>query len=419
MTNVQVLSYKKEKGKEQINDYIKVSFSSISSPVSFDSFDVNIILLNDEGIWHSKNDNIYNLDCFNDFNSLKAQINESKQSKAIIVLPQNYPIKYYYSYTHESYCHSSLIKDHLNTLVDNYLTELIPKYLCPHLNLTYGKVKTKIGKLEVDSDFTLNPISEEDSATFSTIGHKTTSQKISDKLIISSVNISPDIELIQGFLEATGVLKNKEDYPEWLTSLEVFDDRLLKEEIYRNEHIIEQSQNVISDCYKRIEANMRYKSILIESGENLVDLVFETLDEILDIDLSQFVDLKKEDFRFTKNGVTFIGEIKGINTNIKTTNITQIDTHYYDYIESEEYGNEKVKQLLIINPMRDKPIFERDKINDKQIEIASRNECLIILTSDLLKLYEEYKKNNITSNMVLNSFLKQSGTFDYNSVTDR
>ena len=66
------------------------------------------------------------------------------------------------------------------------------------------------------------------------------------------------------------------------------------------------------------------KSVLYTNGDELVQVVFEILEELLGCDLSQFVDLKKEDFLFTIEDTTFIGEIKGVNSNVKNPNITQL-----------------------------------------------------------------------------------------------
>ena len=67
--------------------------------------------------------------------------------------------------------------------------------------------------------------------------------------------------------------------------------------------------------------------MLTETGENLVEVVFEMLGKMLDCDLSEFVDVKREDFRIKLKDITFIGEIKCINTKVKSGNISQVENH--------------------------------------------------------------------------------------------
>ena len=55
-----------------------------------------------------------------------------------------------------------------------------------------------------------------------------------------------------------------------------------------------------------------------------------------------------------------------------------------------------VKGLLVINYQRKKKLSERNEIHKNQIDLAKRNEALIISSDVLLKLYEQFlfKKNN-------------------------
>ena len=97
----------------------------------------------------------------------------------------------------------------------------------------------------------------------------------------------------------------------------------------------------------KLKENLRYKSILYSNGDDLVRVVFEILENILDCDLSKFEDIKKEDFLIKKDNYTFIGEIKGVTSNVKNEHISQVDVHYQKYMDklNEEKIQERVKEL--------------------------------------------------------------------------
>lgn len=81
-------------------------------------------------------------------------------------------------------------------------------------------------------------------------------------------------------------------------------------------------------------------------------------------------------------------EIKGINSSVKSENISQLDVHYQGYIdENTEVDSDKVRAILIINHQRNKPIESREPVHTRQIELAKRNRSLIVETITLLKLF--------------------------------
>ncbi len=102
-------------------------------------------------------------------------------------------------------------------------------------------------------------------------------------------------------------------------------------------------------------------------------------------------------------------EIKGISTNVKKNNISQLDDHYCNYIDNNNLSPDqinKVKQLLIINHQRQVKLEERQPVSKDVIDKAKNNCSLIIETKTLLKIYELYLQNKITSDDIFNMFLK-------------
>ena len=156
--------------------------------------------------------------------------------------------------------------------------------------------------------------------------------------------------------------------------------------------------------------NLKFKSILYSNGDELVEVVVEILQEILDVDMSSFKDVKKEDFLIKKDNMTFIGEIKGINSNVKNSNISQLENHYHNYVDELVEGTqEKVKQILIINPLRGTDVNNREPIHKTQIDLAIRNKCLIIETKVLLSLFERYKKGTYKTEDINLMFTEKIG----------
>ena len=135
------------------------------------------------------------------------------------------------------------------------------------------------------------------------------------------------------------------------------------------------------------------------------------LEALLDCDLSSFKDEKAEDFLIKKDKHTFIGEIKGVTSNVKSEHISQLDVHYQTYLDKlrENTEDEKVHQLLILNPLRNKPLQSREPVHEIQIKLAKRNECLIIETVTLLRIYEQFLMKKITSEQCMEVFSTETG----------
>ena len=75
----------------------------------------------------------------------------------------------------------------------------------------------------------------------------------------------------------------------------------------------------------------------------------------------------------------------------------------------EEGRTETVKGILIINPLRSKPLIERDPINEKQVQLAIRNNSLIITTHVLLRLFESFLNGEISVDQIIELFKSKTG----------
>ena len=176
----------------------------------------------------------------------------------------------------------------------------------------------------------------------------------------------------------------------------MFDDIRQIDVIRENREKIQEAQNAIKAAEDIMSQNERYKSILYTSGDKLVEVVLDILGQMLEYDFSAFEDKKKEDFLAEIGEDVFIGEIKGVNHNVKSENISQLDVHYQSYLEDSGKDENHVFALLIMNHQKNKDLTKREPVHENQVKLAKRNGSLIIDTFVLLKLFEKYKSEEIS-----------------------
>lgn len=377
---IQVLTYKGNEKEFQGNE-IKVN--RIHDAESLDSFDVNIISLQDNNMWESQNTSIKTINSIADLKSLSSMIYNSKQTEIVILLPQN--IRYRYncrSNSRISYCElKNMIYTFSDILGDIYES-------IRHIDIIYENTTTKIEQNKISAAFYFNTIHEETVLTKSERSNKPTTI-IRNNIILSSLDINNSDE-IYAFMRSIGLIHDKIEAPEWMEDVKMFDDNTQLHIIKENNDMIKTAQENISNAMEVIDKNNRYKSILYTTGDKLVEVVFEILQEMLGCDLSEFTDKKKEDFKFTLGDKVFIGEIKGVTPNVKKANVSQLDVHVQEYMDENDEQAENIIALLIINHQRGKAISERERVHEEVIKLAERNGSLIVDTMALLKLFEQY-----------------------------
>lgn len=398
-----------------------ITYASINAPNTLDAFDLNIIDLQRKEIWRNYNNTHKTIDTINDFKSLQKNLENSKKSTTIILLPQNYMFCYDYDERNDVYEHSIQLKDMLLSLF-GILKDLFPSSGVMGMtrsgygfDLIYENSQTKCGNTSFIAAFTFAKADHYKVLTKCIMAEKpTTIQR--DNIIVTTLNLQNNKKNLDDFLYALGLTGNKPEYPQWLIDLEKFDDKILNATIKKEEAKIVELQNSIKEAQIKLQKNLRLKSILTENGDNLVEVVFDILSDVLSCDLSEFRDKKREDFLIKLADCTFIGEIKGINTNVKSANVSQLDVHYQNYLDdlADKNTKEKVKALLVINSQRDKPVKTRDDVHEEQIMLAKRNGSLIIPTITLLSIYEKFLDKQITSEQIIEMFLNQVGLIDFN-----
>ncbi|WP_035301816.1 hypothetical protein [Clostridium sp. DL-VIII] len=399
-------------GESSINSK-NIKISSFEKPQSLDEFSINIIDLSSEEIWENSNNNYNTIDCITDFENLRKMIQNSEKTKIVVILPQDlrFIIRDYGVFGNGSSSYIEL-KNMLDELVKNILYELLGFEIC---RVIYENTRTDINGKEIESAFYF--FSTYDVVTKSKASSKTTSimyKGMTDNdILLTTLNLKTYEEMIDLFKIAKFV-EDTSDVPQWISDLEMFDDVQQKEVIEANTIAIEECKVKIENAKKSMKKNNEYKSVLHTNSDGLVKVVFEMLEQLIDCDLSDFKDEKKEDFLIKKDDITFIGEIKGVTSNVKYEHVSQLDVHLHHYKDTleEQNINENVKALLIMNHQRNYEYKDRQPINKDQIALAIRNGSLIIDTYTLLKLFEMFKNHEITSDECIDLFKDRTGLLE-------
>lgn len=378
---IQILTYS---GNEKELQGEGIKLNKIHDAEALDSFEINIINLQDNKMWRTRERGPVTIDTIYDFISLSKMIKSSKQSNIIIFLPQNGKFTYNTWQSEQAYWKHQEFKDTLGNF-----QAILGQVFQPlsALDIIYENTTTIVGNNKVAASFHFDENTEY-ALTKSEKSNKPTTVEVEGK-IISTLNISNCNE-VQDFLSLIGLIKEKSKAPEWMEGINMFDDDSQLKIIQENNKAIETANENISNAMEVINQNKRYKSILYTNGDELVEVVFEILENMLGCDLSEFTDKKKEDFKFVINDKVFIGEIKGVTPNVKKMNVSQLDVHVQEYLDDSDVESKNIVALLIINHQRNKPISAREGVNDEVIKLAERNGSLIVETITLLRLFEQY-----------------------------
>ncbi|MBP3602802.1 MAG: hypothetical protein J6J79_01490 [Lachnospiraceae bacterium] len=403
---IQVVTYS---GKDVKYNGNVVKQNSLHDIQSLDEFDINVIDLSANTLWEYEWDSTATINSISDFISVSEMITSRKKSKLVILYPQN--VGFGYKRNGKAQCVE--LKNMLNSLSKKILAKLFQPL--SNIELVYENTRTALQAEEFLASFYFK---NEDEALLTSVSSNKPTAIMVKNVVLSTLCVD-NIEKLIILLNELGLLEEKQEVPEWFSEISMFDDTDQKEIIQESAEKIELEQKKINQAQVILDKNNRLKSVLYTTGNELVELVFEIFEEILECDLSGFVDLKKEDLLIETEEVIFIGEIKGVNSNVKSTNISQVDTHYHDYLETHpEVEENKLKALLIINHQKNKAIKEREPVMEQQINLAKRNSSLIVETLTLLKVLELYRNNKVTKEKIISVFKKREGLLTVNDFSD-
>ena len=404
---IQLVTEEEYKYNNYKEDFDITSFKSVRT---FDNYDINIIDLTGEVIWKNiKNLNskpVFPMIKSSDFESLNSIAKDSKNSKIIYVLPQN--IMYNMNFLDQK--KFAYLKDILEFYIEA-LKQVIP---FKNINLKFGNNETMIGDKAINSAFYFYD-DENGALTFSKNSNKVTTINNSIFYVTTIDILNGEVDKnINDYLKEIKLVNSINEYPDWLYLFNYNDDSDKKLEIEKAKEIIKEQKEIIENSNNKLKENLRYKSILVTNSNELVDVVFELIETIFDVDLTDFIDKKREDFLFKKDGITYIGEIKGVTSNIKYEHLSQLNVHYAAYLDELQESNqdENIKKILIMNYERNKNISDRDEINEMQINMAKREQILIIDTLSLLKINEMIINKNLTKEQVISIINNQVGLIE-------
>ncbi len=411
MQKIQLVTYFPESLKKYGQE---VEISDFNNLKSLDNYDINIFDLSNEAIWVNES-NIADkpqtrIWLSSDFESIKTMVDNSKKAYILFCLPPNVKFKCK-DYSDISY-HE--LKNNLS-IFKKILEQIIP---LNDVNIVYENTFTEIDKNLVEASFYFTN-DNYDKITFSKDSEKVTSIEF-EKIIISSLQIinAENIDLLFGYLELIGLSNNQTNIPEWVYKYNFNDDELQNNKIQQAKEQIKIQKEIIEQANQKLQENLYFKSILYTNSDELVGVVFEIIENIFDVSLHDFNDEKKEDFLFKKDGTTYIGEIKGVTSNVKYEHISQLEVHFSKYLDKlqEEGSEEKIKKILIMNYERNRDVVKRNEINQMQIDLAIKNETLIIDTNTLLKIYEKILNGTFTKEQVTKYLTHNSGMIDIDKI---
>ena len=355
--------------------------------------------LNNEMVWKSKNNSIHSIDLCHELMNIRDIYENSEKGNMLILLPKD--MEFNYAFNGYEYCEQYPLRNMLIT-IDTFIFN----YLGFRINLGFENNYTKIGENLIKSSFYFKNVDGDSIVTTSEDSNKPTTIKV-DSCYLTTLN-PIDIEELKSIIDEHILIK-EENIPDWLKEYNFNNDETLKKEKSQKETELDSIKKDIENINDQICNNIYFKRILTETGQNLVQIVFKILDDFSANLETTFVDLKDEDLLFDFQGYTFLGEIKGVSSNVKMRNVSQLDDHYVKYIEDktdEEIKN--IKALLIINHQRQMKIDERQPVAERVVEKAKRNDSLIIESQTLLKIYEQYKKGEVAAEDIKEMFM-QSG----------
>ena len=367
---------------------------------SIDEYDITIIDLSFDEFWKNGGNGYNSISQINNFRSA-CSVLKNGTAKVFIILPQNIGFKYHrYGNTYKNVID---LKDMMASFI-SILSELYGWF--DTCRMSYENTSTVVGDYVYSAAFYFSMIPE-DRVILKSKGNKAVMVQ-KDNVIITTLKVDGGEELLNIFRQV-GIDEKNFDAPLWLDDYPMFDDTKQKEIVLADSNKIPMLQGEIDNANSILDENKRIKSVLYTSGEELVGVVFDILEEIMGCDLTGFVDEKKEDFLFDAGEFTFIGEIKGVNHNVKSGNVSQLDNHYQSYLDEHGNNHSGVVALLIINHQRDKAIDLREPVKETQIKLAERNGSLIIETITLLKLLEKYRNGELTRDEIINKLAESKG----------
>lgn len=391
------------------------AISKIDEFQSFDNFDITIIDITDSSLWYNNSDTV-NINRNSDLKTINNAIQKSKKCNIAILFPQN--ISFHYSRTYDyninryKYTESKRIKDIKENFVNIINNNLLNM---GNIKINYGKTYTKINKIKYEADFSFINIVE-DNIKMKAENNNDVTIINNNGVLITTLKMNLEEEVLN-FLHKffDDCFSKLSEQPDWIKDVDFYTDNECKKEISNLDKKIEELRTEKNKYEKMLEENLKYKSILYESGDVLSKQINDILSEIFEYDNSEFIDEYEEDGRIKLDDVTFIIETKGLNNEISGHNISDACNHLIIYEDKLDADNikENAKCLFFVAYERNKPLNERTAIKDRIEKIAKANNTLIIDTRVFLNIFEDFLNKKITKEEIKELFIENNGILLY------
>ena len=122
--------------------------SEFKKPGVFDDFKLNVLDLSFSELWTSKNQVINEINMIKDLKHYHTMFENNKDTKILVVLPQNITFKYYWSWS-EKYIESEDLKN-LTDFISKIVYQNVYEY---SFKLNLGCNSINLNRLDITADF--------------------------------------------------------------------------------------------------------------------------------------------------------------------------------------------------------------------------------------------------------------------------
>lgn len=381
---IQIITHDVFDFRSNFRDAKSLTISRFDDVDTFDSYEINVIDLSSDSIWKSNGSSADVSNEANNIKSIRKMIGSSKKTRFVFLLPSN--IQFEYNKSYGEYKSKIKMRDNIKGMKAILLSIIDFTF-----GLEYMPNKTIVGDYLALSDFyftdlpegSINVLRSQDSekiVSFEKNGNVYTTLSICTPELLF-----PLIEYYSN--------KKKQECPKWFEKICFNGDDKARKMIETKTKEIENAQQIIAEQKEILNNNNYYKSILFETGDTLVKIVFDIIKDITGLDLSTFVDKKKEDFNCLLDDTYYVGEIKGVSDNVKRKYLSELEDNKQDFLDRNNVSF--AKGLLIINHQRGKAPEDREEVYPDQIAYAKKDELLIIESTTLLDIYESFLKGEL------------------------
>ena len=171
--------------------------SEFKNPKVFDDFELNVLDLSFEELWTSEKSNIDDIDMIKDLKHYHIMLKNNKDTKILVVLPQNITLKYYWVWSGK-YIKSEDLKN-LTDFISKIVYENVYNYW---FRLNFGENSINLNKLKITADFYFDEkeIEKEQKILESDKSNKLTTIKVDENIYFTTLDLMKSKEILEAFL---------------------------------------------------------------------------------------------------------------------------------------------------------------------------------------------------------------------------